>query len=121
MRVYPILGKGSDADAIQVYPIAFIEFHKDADGKVMREGPRREKDELAAHDTWTVSPIPDLIPFLPFTLHRRSAIANTNAFGRKQTTNASSTSIGPNVSKPSPHHGIREKTVRALNPTVSLY
>jgi len=37
----------------KVYPIAFIEFHKDADGKVTREGPRREKDELAAHDAWT--------------------------------------------------------------------
>ncbi|KAF8274325.1 hypothetical protein EI94DRAFT_850937 [Lactarius quietus] len=37
----------------KVYPIAFIEFHKDEDGKVTREGPRREKDELAAHDVWT--------------------------------------------------------------------
>ncbi|KAH9170557.1 hypothetical protein EDB89DRAFT_1977284 [Lactarius sanguifluus] len=36
----------------KVYPIAFIEFQKDEDGKVTREGPRREKDELAAHDAW---------------------------------------------------------------------
>ena len=52
---------GSDSDAMQVYPIAFIEFHKDEDGKVTREGPRREKDELAAHDAWAVSLIPDSI------------------------------------------------------------
>jgi len=38
-----------------VYPIAFIEFCKDSDGKVTREGPRREKEELAAHDVWAVS------------------------------------------------------------------
>ena len=31
--------KGSDADAIQVYPIASIEFHKDADGKSHTRGP----------------------------------------------------------------------------------
>ncbi|KAH9070787.1 hypothetical protein EDB83DRAFT_2517952 [Lactarius deliciosus] len=36
----------------KVYPIAFIEFQKDEDGNVTREGPRREKDELAAHDAW---------------------------------------------------------------------
>ncbi|KAH9958901.1 hypothetical protein BGW80DRAFT_1372376 [Lactifluus volemus] len=36
----------------KVYPIAFLEFHKDADGKVTREGPRREKEELAVHDAW---------------------------------------------------------------------
>ncbi|KAI0253208.1 hypothetical protein BJV78DRAFT_220331 [Lactifluus subvellereus] len=35
------------------YPIAFLEFHRDADGQVTREGPRREKEELAAHDAWT--------------------------------------------------------------------
>ncbi|KAH9980761.1 hypothetical protein BJV74DRAFT_897318 [Russula compacta] len=35
-----------------VYPIAFIEFSKDADGKVTREGPRREKEELATQDAW---------------------------------------------------------------------
>jgi len=38
-----------------VYPIAFIEFCKDSDGKVTREGPRREKEELAAQDVWAVS------------------------------------------------------------------
>ncbi|KAI0299813.1 hypothetical protein BC826DRAFT_714100 [Russula brevipes] len=37
----------------KVYPIAFIEFRKDTDGKVTREGPRREKEELAVHDAWT--------------------------------------------------------------------
>jgi hypothetical protein len=51
-------------DVIQVYPIAFIEFRKDTDGKVTREGPRREKEELAVHDAWTVSfqikQLPDL-------------------------------------------------------------
>lgn len=57
---------GSDSDVVQVYPIAFIEFHKDADGKVTREGPRREKDELAAHDAWTVRLIPDSIPSFHF-------------------------------------------------------
>ncbi|KAI9444587.1 hypothetical protein H4582DRAFT_2070318 [Lactarius indigo] len=36
----------------KVYPIAFIEFQKDDDGRVTREGPRREKDELAVHDAW---------------------------------------------------------------------
>jgi len=35
-----------------VYPVAFIEFRKDSDGKVTREGPRREKEELAAQDAW---------------------------------------------------------------------
>jgi hypothetical protein len=114
------ISHGSDSDPIQVYPIAFIEFHKDPDGKVTREGPRREKDELAAHDAWTVSPIPDLILSFHLTLHRRSAIANTNVFERKQTTNASSTTIGLNASKPSLHHGIREKMVRVLNSTDSL-
>lgn len=38
-----------------MYPIAFIEFSKDADGNVTREGPRREKEELAAQDAWAVS------------------------------------------------------------------
>jgi hypothetical protein len=38
-----------------VYPIAFIEFSKDTDGKVTREGPRREKEELTAQDAWAVS------------------------------------------------------------------
>lgn len=38
-----------------MYPIAFIEFCKDGDGKVTREGPRREKEELAAQDAWAVS------------------------------------------------------------------
>jgi len=38
-----------------VYPVAFIEFRKDSDGKVTREGPRREKEELAVQDTWAVS------------------------------------------------------------------
>ncbi|KAI9511878.1 hypothetical protein F5148DRAFT_178985 [Russula earlei] len=37
----------------KVYPIAFIEFRKDVDGNVMREGPRREKEELAAQDAWS--------------------------------------------------------------------
>ncbi|KAI0297548.1 hypothetical protein B0F90DRAFT_1738028 [Multifurca ochricompacta] len=37
----------------KVYPIAYIEFHKDGDGNITREGPRREKEELAAHDAWT--------------------------------------------------------------------
>ncbi|KAH9058304.1 hypothetical protein EDB87DRAFT_1685476 [Lactarius vividus] len=41
-----------DLIVTKVYPIAFIEFRKDADGAVTREGPRREKDELAAHDAW---------------------------------------------------------------------
>ena len=86
MRVYPILGKGSDADVIQVYPIAFIEFHKDADGKVTREGPRREKDELAAHDAWTVSSIPDLIPSSdsPSTEEARSRISTPSEGSRRQ-------------------------------------
>jgi hypothetical protein len=39
-----------------MYPVAFIEFRKDSDGKVAREGPRREKEELAAQDAWAVSP-----------------------------------------------------------------
>ncbi len=38
-----------------MYPIAFIEFCKDSDGKVTREGPRREKEELATQDVWVVS------------------------------------------------------------------
>lgn len=38
-----------------MYPVAFIEFLKDNDGKVTREGPRREKEELAAQDAWEVS------------------------------------------------------------------
>jgi hypothetical protein len=38
-----------------VYPVAFIEFRKESDGKVTREGPRREKEELAAQDAWAVS------------------------------------------------------------------
>ena len=38
-----------------MYPVAFIEFRKDSDGKVTREGPRREKEELAVQDTWAVS------------------------------------------------------------------
>ena len=120
VRVFCIRN-GSDSHAIQVYPIAFIEFHKDGDGKVTREGPRREKDELAVHDTWVVSLIPRHYAFIPPTLHRGNAIASTNAFGRKQTTNASCTSIGLNVSKPSLNHGIRVKMVRTLNPTVSPY
>ena len=38
-----------------MYPVAFIEFRKDSEGKVTREGPRREKEELAAQDAWAVS------------------------------------------------------------------
>ncbi len=56
----------SDSDVIQLYPIAFIEFHKGEDGKVTREGPRREKDELAVHDAWAVSLISDIL--LPYDL-----------------------------------------------------
>ncbi|KAI9453574.1 hypothetical protein BJY52DRAFT_1288754 [Lactarius psammicola] len=41
-----------ELSVIKVYPIAFIEFLKDEDGRVTREGPRQEKDELAAHDAW---------------------------------------------------------------------
>ncbi|KAH8994286.1 hypothetical protein EDB92DRAFT_1795793, partial [Lactarius akahatsu] len=48
--------------AIPWYPIAFIEFQKDADGKVTREGPWREKDDLAAYDAWAVSLIRDSMP-----------------------------------------------------------
>ncbi|KAH9964099.1 hypothetical protein BC827DRAFT_49058 [Russula dissimulans] len=36
----------------KVYPVAFIEFRKDADGRITREGPRREKEELAVQDAW---------------------------------------------------------------------
>jgi breast cancer 2 susceptibility protein len=38
-----------------VYPVAFIEFPKDSNGKVTREGPRREKEELVVQDAWAVS------------------------------------------------------------------
>ena len=38
-----------------MYPIAFIEFCKDSDGNVTREGPRREKEEQLAQDAWAVS------------------------------------------------------------------
>ena len=37
-----------------MYPIAFIEFCKDGDGNVTREGPRREKEEQLAQDAWAV-------------------------------------------------------------------
>ena len=40
----------ADPEFISVCSIAFIEFCKDNDGKVTREGPRREKGELPAQD-----------------------------------------------------------------------
>jgi hypothetical protein len=49
-----------------VYPIAFIEFCKDGDGKVTREGPRREKEEQAAQDAWTVGFLGEHLPDLAY-------------------------------------------------------
>lgn len=37
----------------RAYPVAFLEF-VEHNGKKTREGPRNEKDELAAQDQWRV-------------------------------------------------------------------
>jgi breast cancer 2 susceptibility protein len=39
----------------QVYPVAYLEFVEDEDGKKHRQGPRTEKDENALQDRWKVS------------------------------------------------------------------
>ncbi|KAN0134758.1 hypothetical protein V8E53_007543 [Lactarius tabidus] len=43
-----------DLIVTKMYPVTLFDFYKDADVKVMQEGPRREKDKLAVHDAWTV-------------------------------------------------------------------
>ena len=55
MHIFVFVHRADPDIVYQVYPIAFIEFCKDGDGKVTREGPRREKEELAAQDAWAVS------------------------------------------------------------------
>ena len=84
-----------------MYPIAFIEFRKDVDGKVTREGPRREKEELAAHDVWLVSAC-TYNPLICLPWLSGSARASTSAFGKKERRNRTFSLIGPNVSKPNP-------------------
>ena len=54
MHIFVFVHRADPDIVYQVYPIAFIEFCKDGDGKVTREGPRREKEELAAQDAWAV-------------------------------------------------------------------
>ncbi|OBZ79271.1 hypothetical protein A0H81_01562 [Grifola frondosa] len=36
----------------KLYPLGFLEFIEDDDGKITREGPRNDKDEAIAHDKW---------------------------------------------------------------------
>ena len=94
-----------------MYPVAFIEFRKDNNGKVTREGPRREKEELAAQDAWAVSfRVNNYIILL--TLLSGGANASVSAFGRKQRTSRRFTSIGLNVSRSNPVAiGIQEMMV----------
>ena len=41
-------------NCIQMYPIAYLEFTQDEDGKRRRIGPMGEKEEIAARDAWQV-------------------------------------------------------------------
>lgn len=41
-------------NAIQVYPIAYLEFIQGEDGKRRRIGPMGEKEEMSARDAWQV-------------------------------------------------------------------
>jgi hypothetical protein len=98
-----------------VYPVAFFEFRKGNDGKVTREGPRLEKEELAAQDAWAVRfSVNDYIILL--TCFSGSASASVSAFGRKQRTSRRFTSTGLDVLRSNPvGTGIQEAMVSKLS------
>ena len=84
-----------------MYLVAFIKFHKDNDGKVTHEGPRQEKEELAAQDAWAVSfQVNNYIILL--TLLSESANTSVSTFGRKQRTSRHFTWTGLNILRSNP-------------------